>query len=69
MRSNATHASTTDLDAKLYRKGAGMEAKLAFLGHALMENRCGLIVDTCLTPANGHAERIAAPCDDRAPRR
>jgi transposase len=59
-RSNATHASTTDPDAKLYRKGAGMEAKLAFLGHALMENRCGLIVDACLTQASGHAERIAA---------
>ena len=59
-RSNATHASTTDPDAKLYRKGAGMEAKLAFLGHALMENRWGLIVDACLTPASGHAERIAA---------
>jgi transposase len=42
------------------RKGAGMEAKLAFLGHALMENRWGLIVNTCLTPASGHAERIAA---------
>src|ERR1700722_15285178 len=59
-RSNATHASTTDPDAKLYRKGPGMEAKLAFLGHALMENHCGLLVDACLTPANGHAERIAA---------
>jgi transposase len=59
-RSNATHASTTDPDAKLYRKGPGMEAKLAFLGHALMENRCGLVVDACLTEANGHAERIAA---------
>ena len=40
-RTNATHASTTDPEAKLYRKGAGMEARLAFLGHALMENRCG----------------------------
>lgn len=59
-RSNATHASTTDPDAKLYRKGPGMEARLAFLGHALMENRCGLLVDACLTSANGHAERIAA---------
>jgi transposase len=59
-RSNATHASLTDPEAKLYRKGPGMEAKLAFLGHALMENRCGLLVDACLTPANGHAERIAA---------
>ena len=37
-----------------------MEAKLAFLGHALMENRCGLLVDACLTQANGHAERLAA---------
>ncbi len=59
-RSNATHASTTDPDAKLYRKGPGMEAKLAFLGHALMENRNGLLVDACLTPAGGHAERVAA---------
>ena len=59
-RSNETHASTTDPEAKLYRKGAGMEAKLAFLGHALMENRAGLIVNACLTPADGHAERNAA---------
>lgn len=59
-RSNETHASTTDPEARLYRKGPGMEAKLAFLGHALMENRCGLIVDACLTPANGHGERVAA---------
>jgi transposase len=59
-RSNETHASTTDPEARLYRKGPGMEAKLAFLGHALMENRSGLIVDACLTPADGHAERIAA---------
>ena len=50
-RTNATHASTTDPEAKLYRKGAGMEARLAFLGHALMENRCGLVVDACLTQA------------------
>ncbi len=59
-RSNETHASTTDPDARLYRKGAGMEAKLAFLGHALMENRSGLIVNACLTPADGHGERNAA---------
>ena len=52
--------ATSDPDAKLYRKGPGMEAKLAFLGHALMENRCGLLVDACLTPADGHAERVAA---------
>jgi transposase len=59
-RSNETHASTTDPQAKLYRKGAGKEAKLCFMGHALMENRNGLVVDACLTEANGHAERIAA---------
>jgi Transposase domain (DUF772) len=59
-RSNATHASTTDPDAKLYRKGPGMEAKLAFLGHALMENRCGLLIDACLTRADGHGERNGA---------
>jgi transposase len=59
-RSNDTHASTTDPEAKLYRKGPGKEAKLCFMGHALMENRNGLVVDACLTPADGHAERIAA---------
>jgi transposase len=59
-RSNETHASTTDPEARLYRKGAGKEAKLCFMGHALMENRHGLFVDACLTQANGHAERIAA---------
>jgi hypothetical protein len=59
-RSNDTHASTTDPDARLYRKGAGQEAKLCFMGHALMENRHGLVVDACLTRADGHAERIAA---------
>src|SRR5215216_2407207 len=59
-RSNATHASTTDPDARLYRRGAGMEAKLCFLGHALMENRSGLVVDARLTRADGHAERTAA---------
>ena len=55
-----THASTTDPQARLYRKGPGKEAKLCFMGHALMENRNGLVVDACLTEANGHAERIAA---------
>jgi transposase len=59
-RSNQTHASTTDPDARLYRKGAGKEAKLCFLGHALMENRSGLVVGACLTRADGHAERVAA---------
>ena len=56
-RSNATHASTTDPDAKLYRKGPGMDAKLAFLCHALMESRSGLVVDACLTKVCGHAGR------------
>jgi transposase len=59
-RSNDTHASTTDPEARLYRKGAGKEAKLCFMGHALMENRNGLVVDACLTSADGHAERVAA---------
>jgi transposase len=48
-RSNQTHASTSDPDAMLYRKGSGMEAKLCFIGHALMENRHGIFVDTRLT--------------------
>jgi len=59
-RSNDTHFSTSDPDAMLYRKGLGMEAKLCFLGHALMENRHGLFVDTRLTRVSGHAERLAA---------
>ena len=59
-RSNDTHASTTDADARLYRKGRGKEAKLCFMGHALMENRNGLIVGALATRASGHAERLAA---------
>src|SRR5687767_874486 len=59
-RSNATHASTTDPDARLYRKGKGKEAKLCHMGRALMENRSGLIVETATTLADGHAERRAA---------
>ena len=59
-RCNDTHASTTDPEARLARKSAGREAKLCFMGHALMENRSGLIVDACLTRADGHAERVAA---------
>lgn len=59
-RSNATHASTSDPDARLYRKGKGKEAKLCHMGHALMENRSGLIVETETTLADGHAERQAA---------
>lgn len=59
-RTNDTHGSTTDPDARLYRKGPGKEAKLCFIGHGLMENRSGLLVDACLTPADGHGERVAA---------
>jgi hypothetical protein len=59
-RTNQTHASTTDPDAMLYRKGPGMEAKLCFIGHALMENRHGLFIDARLTKVSGHAERLAA---------
>jgi len=59
-RRNATHASTTDSDARLFRKGRGKEARLCFMGHALMENRHGLIVDVIATRASGHAERLAA---------
>ncbi len=57
---NQTHASTTDPDARLYRKGRGKEAKLSFIGHLLMENRSGLIVDARLTQATGTAEIEAA---------
>lgn len=59
-RMNVTHASTTDPEARLYKKGKGKEAKLCFMGHGLMENRHGLLVDACLTFADGHAERVAA---------
>lgn len=59
-RSNKTHASTTDPDARLARKGAGKEAKLAYHGHLLMENRHGLIVAARLTAASGTAEPAAA---------
>ena len=59
-RSNATHASTTDPDAKLARKGAGKEAKLSYTGSVLMENRNGLAVDATVDLATGTAERDAA---------
>ena len=59
-RSNDTHQSTTDPDARLYRKGPGMEARLCFIGHGLMENRSGLIVDARLTCVLGYVERLAA---------
>ena len=59
-RTNDTHESTTDPDAKLYRKGNGQPAKLCFMGHALMENRSGLVVQAHLGEASGTAERDAA---------
>jgi transposase len=59
-RSNQTHASTTDADALLARKGSGKEAKLSYNGNLLTENRHGLIVDTEVLQANGTAERDAA---------
>ena len=58
--SNATHISATDPEARLYKKSPGTGAMLCFLGHALMENRSGLIVQGDLTQADGHAERSAA---------
>lgn len=59
-RSNATHQSTTDPEARLYRKGDGQPAKLCYMGHALMENRHGLAVGGSVTQATGTAEREAA---------
>jgi hypothetical protein len=60
-RSNATHQSTTDPEARLFKKGKGKEAKLSFMAHALMENRHGLLVDFRVTEASGTAERDAVP--------
>ena len=59
-RRNDTHRSTTDPQAKLYRKSKGQEAKLSYLGHVVIDNRHGLAVDATLTEANGRAEREAA---------
>lgn len=59
-RSNQTHESTTDKEARLMRKGPGKEARLSFSGHALMENRNGLCIDLKINEATGHAERQAA---------
>jgi transposase len=59
-RTNDTHQSTTDPDARMYRKASGQEAKLAYLGHVLTENRHGLIIDAIVTHATGTAEREAA---------
>ena len=58
--SNATHASVTDPDARLYRKAKGKPAQLCYMGHALTENRNGFVVETTLTHADGTAERRAA---------
>jgi transposase len=70
-RSNETHQSTTDPEARLYKKGDGQPAKLCYMGHALMENRHGLVVDGTVTLATGTAEREAtlAMLDRRASRR
>jgi transposase len=72
-RRNDTHTSTTDPDAKLYRKSNSAAAKLSYIGHALAENRHGLIVEADATQASGRAERAAAlamierhdPCSER----
>jgi transposase len=69
-RSNQTHQSTTDPEARLYKKGDGQPARLCYIGHALMENRHGLAVDGVVTQATGTAEREAALAMlDRRPRR
>jgi len=60
-RSNKTHQSTTDPESRLFKKGKGKEAKLSFMGHALMENRNGLLVDFQMTEATGTAERDVTP--------
>ena len=59
-RRNDTHQSTTDPEAMLHRKGKGREAKLAYLGHVLLDNRHGLVANVCVTAATGTAEREAA---------
>lgn len=59
-RTNETHQSRTDPDARLYKKARGREARLGYLGHVLMEHRSGLIVNATVTPADGHGERDAA---------
>ena len=59
-RKNQTHESTTDPDARLFTKSSGSQAKLSYMGHVLMENRNGLLVQTFLTEASGRAERDAA---------
>ncbi len=68
-RSNATHQSTTDPDAKLMRKGNGQPAKLSYGGHALMENRCGLCIDLLITNATMAEHKAARQLLTRARRR
>src|SRR5260370_12898306 len=70
-RSNATHQSTTDPEARLAKKGAGKEAKLCYSANALMENRNTLLIDFQVEPADGYAERRAAigVVDERVPGR
>jgi transposase len=70
-RSNATHQSRTDPDARLYKKGAGQAARLCYVGHAVMENRHGLLVDFLVTTASGTAECAVVPSvmDDLRERR
>lgn len=70
-RSNATHASLTDPDARLYKKADGRESRLCYIGHVLMENRHGLAVDSALTHATGTAVREAtlAMLDKRSSKR
>jgi transposase len=60
VRTNDTHESSTDPEAKLFRKGNGREARLSFMAHAMMENRNGLLVDLRVTEANGRVERATA---------
>ncbi len=67
-RANDTHESTTDPDAKLFRKGNSQPAKLCFMGHALIENRHGLVVQADATQATGTAERAGGAGDDRPAR-
>jgi transposase len=68
-RTNQTHQSTTDPDARLFRKGLGKEAKLSYMGHAVIDNRYGLVVGTRLTHASGTAEvSSAASMLKRCPR-
>jgi hypothetical protein len=59
--SNATHQSRTDPDARLYKKGAGQAARLYYVGHAVMENHSGLLVDFQVTTASGTAECAVVP--------